>query len=401
MRGVSVALRFAFLFAAACAPGPNVAEMRQSPAVEPPPLPEGGAGSGAGSVAQQAPEVPVAALLPPAAEPPPAPPAALPAGPLNEAQRAPLLAIRNDPPPPATTRNTHYWVSNEGAHHLWRERITDMGGALVGVGTDQLYLMAGWQQPELLIPMDFDIEIVKVHRLYGIAFTNAATPQAFMDLWNRKPTGTPPLAAFVESDVQDPTLRKELLRSLRTSNIVIHARLRQLVRLYAPRQVACFINDQAQYDRVRNLWLEQRVFPVRGDLTADTAMQDIAAALRKVGTPLRALYLSNAEQYFPYGERFRRNMIVQPFDDRSLVLRGYPSTAYRQIEGDDYHYSHQPALNFAQLMQVSSIAGVQQLMRSAVNTEPFGTSIVNPSPTPAKRAPKIAPVRDEDEGSGP
>ena len=151
---------------------------------------------------------------------------------------------------------------------------------------------------------------------------------------------------------------------------------------------------------MRKLWLEQRVFPVRGDLTADTAMQDIAAALRKVGTPLRALYLSNAEQYFPYGEKFRRNIIVQPFDDRSLVLRGYPSTAYSQIDGDEYHYSHQPALNFVRLMQVSSIGGVQQLMRTAVNTEPFGTSIVNLEPTPAKRAPKIAPARDAVEGSG-
>ncbi len=85
---------------------------------------------------------------------------------------------------------------------------------------------------------------------------------------------------------------------------------------------------------------------------------------------------------------------------RSLILRGYPSTAYRQIDGDGYHYSHQPALNFAQLLQVSAISGVQQLMRTAVNTEPFGTSIVNPDPTPAKRAPKIAPIRDAVEGSG-
>ena len=52
------------------------------------------------------------------------------------------------------------------------------------------------------------------------------------------------------------------------------------------------------------------------------------------------------------------------------------------------------------MTQVSSIAGVQQLMRTAVNTEPFGTSIVNLEPTPAKRAPKIAPVRDAVEGSG-
>lgn len=396
MRGVSVALRFAFLFATACAPGPKVAEMRQSPAVEPPLVPEASAGSGT----KQAPTLAVTEVAPLAAEPTAPSPTGLSEGPLSEAQRAPLLAIRNDPPPPATTRNTHYWVSNEGAHHLWRERITDLGGALVGVGTDQLYLMAGWQQPELLIPMDFDIEIVKVHRLYGIAFSNAATPQAFLDLWKRNPTGTPPLAAFVAQEVQDPARQKELLRSLKTSNIVIYARLRQLVRLYAPRQVACFINDQAQYDRVRKLWLEQRVFPVRGDLTADITMQDIAAALRKTSTPLRALYLSNAEQYFPYGEKFRRNIIVQPFDDRSLILRGYPSTAYRQIEGDEYHYSHQPALNFVRMMQVSTIPSVALLMRTAVNTEPFGTSIVNHEPTPAKRAPKIAPVRDAVEGSG-
>ena len=56
-------------------------------------------------------------------------------------------ALEADEAPEEITRNSHYVISNELNHHLFRPHVQDLGGVLVGVGSDQLYLIAGWMKP--------------------------------------------------------------------------------------------------------------------------------------------------------------------------------------------------------------------------------------------------------------
>ena len=90
--------------------------------------------------------------------------------------------VEPDPKPDKLTRNSHYWVSDEKRHDLFREAIADKGGVFIGLGTDQNYLMAAWAKPEVLIPLDFDQMVVYLHYAFRVAFLNAKTPKQFIEL---------------------------------------------------------------------------------------------------------------------------------------------------------------------------------------------------------------------------
>ena len=329
--------------------------------------------------------------------PPVAPPAApapvwTESGPLTPAAREILGSIVADPAPPALVLGSHYWVSNESAHDVWRETIGKLGGALAGVGTDQLYLLAGWQEPSLLLALDFDAEVVRVHELYGIAFAKAETPEAFLQLWRDVARDAGAWDELLAAGSADEAERKRQLRTLKLAGESISARLGQVRRRYAGLGIPCFLTDAAQYAKVRTLWQEGRVVALRGDLTATSTMLTAAEAMRKLGVPLRTLYLSNAEKYFDYGPNFRANIIAQPFDEKSLILRTRHSPRMGAVEGDVYHYNTQTGANFVAWMRDSAIQTSLALLKRRVEEKPPGKSRIDALPTaPASPATPTKP----------
>ena len=336
-----------------------------------------------------------APVAPPVAPPAASAPVWTESGPLTPAASEILRSIVADPAPPALVLGSHYWVSNESAHDVWRETIGKLGGALAGVGTDQLYLLAGWQEPSLLLALDFDAEVVRVHELYGIAFAKAETPEAFLQLWRdvaRDAGAWDELLDVPDNDDGFTQTMRHHQRTLKLAGESISARLGQVKRRYAGLGIPCFLTDAAQYAKVRTLWQEGRVVPLRGDLTATSAMLTAAEAMRKLGVPLRTLYLSNAEKYFDYGPNFRANIIAQPFDEKSLILRTRHSPRMGAVEGDVYHYNTQTGANFIAWMRDSSIQTSFALLKRRVEEKPPGKSRIDALPTaPASPATPTKP----------
>ena len=58
-------------------------------------------------------------------------------------------------------------------------RIGGLGGAYIGVATDQNYTMAAAARSELLFLMDYDAEVGRIHRIYHAFMAEAATPAEF------------------------------------------------------------------------------------------------------------------------------------------------------------------------------------------------------------------------------
>lgn len=328
-----------------------------------------------------------------------APMASFPLAPLSDAARAALAGVRADPEPPALVRNSHYWVSNEHNHQVWREAITDLGGALVGVGTDQNYLLAGWARPEVLILMDFDGEIAKLHEIYGFLFSISATPEDFMRRW-RKPYGDDTralLRAHLErvapEGVNAAKWVSQRMKIYTVTRALIDRRLARTLAKYKELKVPTFLSDQGQYDHLRGLWAQGRAFAVRGDLTANATMLDVARALRAAGVELTALYVSNAEQYFELTPEYRRNLIEQPWGARSYLLRtlGWETLGYLDPE-EAYHYNLQGGASVQEWMRKSIYKKAGQLLRKRTKTQPDGTSELREPPPEPRRAPKIAPL---------
>jgi hypothetical protein len=228
-------------------------------------------------------------------------------------------AVRADPPPRRLTRNSHYLVSDEKRHDLFRDDIADRGGVFIGLGPDQNYLMAGWARPEVLVLLDFDQMVVDLHAAYRAAFLEAGTPGEFLRLWSK--AGAAGMERLLADEYGENPRFAAIRGAYRRAQKYVAVRLGRVQRSCAKRNVATYLDDPEQYAFVRALFQAGRVFPVRGDLTATMSVRDVAEAARASGLAVRVLYLSNAEQYFPYGDDFRTNMLALPFDERSVVIR--------------------------------------------------------------------------------
>lgn len=278
-----------------------------------------------------------------------------PTNPLEGAQRRHLAGISSDPAPPGLIRNSHYVISNEDRPHLFRASIENVGGALIGVGTEQLYVYAGWARPSVIIPMDFDQVVVDLHRIYGLFFRVADTPDDFLSRWSKKQEAFS-LDLIDEAAISDED-RKALRKAWKYGRKPVFLRLKRLRRVYRDGKTPTFITHQDTYTYIAGLVRAGRVHMVRGDLTvADGAMKSIAEALRSLDVPVSLLYLSNTEQYFNFTPAYRANIRALPFAENGQILRTFPNGK----EGD-YTYMTQRSVDFLAWLDRSKTSRIVQI----------------------------------------
>ena len=299
-------------------------------------------------------------------------------------------SMRSDPDPDQLVRDAHYWVSNENAHYVWYPHIKDKGGVFSGVGTDQVYLLAGWSNASIIIPMDFDRQIRNLHFAYGAAFMASENIEEFRTYW-KKENAEKMKAAL---DKFFPSETDVAMKAWKTGVREVNNRFNRVSKKYSGKDdkinVPTFLTDEAQFKRIKQLWENHRVFPLCGDLTGNNAMIDIAKALNDSGLKMTILYPSNAEHYFSYGPEYRRNIINMPFADDSLILRTRQMKSLGLAEEEDYHYNMQSGENFKLWLQTTNVKDQHTMLRKRSKTETAGLSILDYKPEPSKKAPDIA-----------
>ena len=234
----------------------------------------------------------------------------------------------------------HYLASDEWNVHLFIQDIENLGGAYVGVGTDQAYLFIGWQKPEYAWLVDYDPWVVALHRAYGVFFDKAETPEEFRAFLSTKSLdGTEALLREQFAGDKDAHLIRLAFRKARRRAA---SRLQKLQEQLDGLGIKGFINDQDTYDAVRTRVRAGKVRPMLANLLETKGLRGIGAAAKALDVPIRVLYLSNAEEYWKYTDNYRQNIAGLPFDERSVVLRAISS----QPKNNDYHYFVQGALNY-------------------------------------------------------
>lgn len=249
-----------------------------------------------------------------------------------------LNHIVSDPPPPHLVRGTHYVISNEDRHDLWLKTIANKGGAYIGVGTDQNYVLAGWQRPELMVLFDFDQVVVNVHYVYRVFFIHSKDPEEFKGLWEAKNEAT--ALKLLGDAYPHPKQRAAILEAYKMSRASVLSRFRKVASIYKIHNIRWFLDDQGQFDYIAQLFRTGRVVMVRGDLTVGTSLSSIASAISAIGMKLSVLYLSNAERYFTYSEGFKKSMLSLPYGDDAVVIRtrARPNGVYMYVVQDAKNY---------------------------------------------------------------
>ncbi len=252
----------------------------------------------------------------PVITPTPTPPAGL--TPLTAGQRAALLTGAED-----TLAGTpiHYVKSNEVRHDVWFPYIRGVGGAYLGVGSDQNYTVAAAARSELMFLSDIDRSVVDLHRIYEVLIEASDTPEALHARFDRVHEDTSAtlldagLAALPEAE------RRRLVRLYRNARETVHRHLRHVINRKRDGEPTTWLSDPVMYDHIRALFQADRVRQMGGDLTGSNSLQTAAAAARALGIPLRVIYFSNAEEYFDYSRSFIANIQAFETDERSVLLR--------------------------------------------------------------------------------
>jgi hypothetical protein len=290
--------------------------------------------------------------------PPPGPPT-----PLSEEAAKVFLGTAEDVAPVELggvtdlRKGQHYVSSNERNLEAFHPRIAGLGGAYLGVGTDQGYLMIGWTRAELAWLIDYDPVVLDIHAIYHALLGEAETPEAFLELWRKEHKPRAIAALHARYTPRDARRRELLYRRYRAQ---IARRLDLLRTTTAAAAVATFLSDAAQYAHVRELVRGRRVRALLADLTREGALRDIGEAARALAVPIRVIYFSNAEEYWQtLPEAFRGNVLALPVDERSVVLR----TLLTWSKNQDYRYNAQPARNYQQWLAQPWVRSIYDVVR--------------------------------------
>ncbi len=244
----------------------------------------------------------------------------------------------------------HYPSSNERRIDLFRPHIEGIGGAYVGVGTDQNFTFIAWARSPVAYLMDFDSVIVYVNRLHFLFLKESPDFATFKRMWarsSRKETAeliqkrlgnAPDYARYVEA-------YKVALRGYTG----VPDRLKELEWMSRHFGFRSFHNDPEDYRFIRQMVLEGRIQAVLGDMNGTITFREISDSARRLHIPIRLVYLSNAEEYFRYPQPFRDTIQGLFTDEKGMIIRtvtagakefGYPE-GEKFVETHPFHYNLQ------------------------------------------------------------
>jgi hypothetical protein len=319
--------------------------------------------------------------------------------PFAQADAQKLIDLPSDPEPEALIRNSHYWVSNEHNHQVWYPYLKEIKGALVGVGPDQNYLLAGWMKADVIVLMDFDTAVAQLHEIYHCFFKISATPENFLKRWSPqymedskdKIEKCADLISRLDDAQKKQNWAKERIKIFNFSRALVYGRLLKTKKKYQELKIDTFLDDQTQYDHIRSLWQSKRAISVRGDLTANLTMKAIASTLKDLNVDLNLLYFSNAEQYFDYLPQFRRNILNFKFGEKGYVVRTLGWGFHKYIdEKEQYHYNIQSGSNFQSWMTLGLAKNAGKMLHAKKMSAILGFSEIVDLPPESKKKPKIA-----------
>ena len=217
-------------------------------------------------------------------------------------------------------------------------------------------MLASWAQAEYAFLIDYDARVVLTHKIYRSFFLRAKTPKEFVDLW--KKSNSDKALAIIRKDFADDKDLGELEKVYKEWRRRIYSRHTRLNKASKTTGVKVYTNDQKLYDYVRGMVATDRIRPMSGNLLDDEGLIAIGEASRKLGTPIRLFYVSNAQEYWAYPDQYRKNIAGLNFDDKSRVIH----TLSTWTTNKDYRYVVQPGLNYQEWLTADWVRKVYYMV---------------------------------------
>jgi hypothetical protein len=239
-------------------------------------------------------------------------------------------------------------------------KLANLGGVWIGVATDQNYTMAAAARSELLVLMDYDLEVVNVHRMYHALIKQAPTAEDFRAFFRQ------PNAAKAVEVLNGSSPSKEDNAKL----VQIYNRYRDRMATYmyhvantrVGQRHPTWLGDPAAYAYIRGLVTGGRVLARQGDLNGTTTIRSIGDTARKLNLKVRGFYTSNAEGFFQYTQNFRDSLKSLPIDEKSVMVRTYKRGMTIAV-GCTWHYNLHQMSDFLSRLDAPGYKDIHRVMQ--------------------------------------
>ncbi len=284
-------------------------------------------------------------------------------------------------------RAKHYPASNERRIDLYYPFIKNLGGGYLGVGTDQNLTFIAWAKSEYAYLMDFDWAVVYINRLHLLFLKNSNDFFEFKEYWSTKNKNK--ALSFIDKQILDVEEKKKYLYAYNIGVNAISNRFRDFEFMTKRFNFISFHNNPEDFQYLKKMIEENRIFPVQGDMNGEVTFQNINQASRKLCIPIRVIYFSNAEEYFRYPETFKKNIKTIFYDDKTIILRTVTTGAkeFGYPEGEKYleipfHYNVQSITNLVEWFELKNLQ-IYNMLKYKEDVE-RGFSILNRTPFEVK-----------------
>jgi hypothetical protein len=246
----------------------------------------------------------------------------------------------------------HYFHTNEWRHDILAPRLRGLGGAYIGVGADQNYTMAYLAGSELILLIDFDPRIPRLHRIYEVLVPESLTADDLVEHFSEG-SAEATMVMLREALGDDPDA-EAIVEQFRTYRRPWHDYLGRVRRRAIDHVPFGWLGDPAAYSWVQRMFREGRVVARAGDVTGETTLRGMGRALRELGMPAQVVYFSNAEQFFTYSPSFVANIQSLPASPASIVVRTTRHARLTNAEADSWHYVVQDLTDFRERLETGA-----------------------------------------------
>lgn len=223
----------------------------------------------------------------------------------------------------------HYVHTNELYHDVYRKYLENRGGGYIGVGSDQNLTLIAWARSDFAWLMDYDPVVVWVNLINRALILHAKTRHEFIALWETK--NWPKAQGIVSQEYsKHPDLTSiEMTHKQFAARLQFHylKRVQRWRKTWVPVDYSWLHSDK-DYGFIRQMFQANRIRVMKGDLLLEKSLTGVGQISHQTQVPIRVVYLSNAEQFWPYPEQFRKNFRGLFMDKQSIILRTIFTTAY-------------------------------------------------------------------------
>ncbi|MCC5814180.1 MAG: hypothetical protein JJT78_05435, partial [Leptospira sp.] len=279
-----------------------------------------------------------------------------------------------------------YIKTNEGKNWYFADYIKNLRGGYAGVAADLNYTLIAHAKSEYVWLYDFDSNIVAYHTFLKPLILESENPEEFISLFIKK--NSPKAKELIQNFYQDREDVDHLVYTYDRFRDTLLGHYIYNSKSSVDDDDFGWLRNKQAFSYIRKLHQLDRISISPGDMLKDKTIRSIGKSARKLGVKINVYYPSNAEEFWPFSDTYKQNILSLPFSEETVMLstvdhhynKGTPWHNYSKAGTKGlWHYVVRGGRNFQRKLENPHYMGVNDFHSHRImpyNRKDFSTILL-------------------------